>query len=146
MRSQPRAGCALGQHGGNRKGDADAKPAVGGDDSADGVWKMQPDGKRKGDAENAVAEPAAGGDDSADEVRKTQPNGKRQRSTSGGNNAHVAALAPPLGADKSSLATGSATLSLAAGSASGDIRLCTGVNMGYRLIGPPLGKGTCGTA
>ena len=41
----------LGQHGGNRKGDADAKPAAGGDDSADGVWKMQPDGKRKGDAE-----------------------------------------------------------------------------------------------
>ena len=40
----------LGQHGGNRKGDADAKPAAGGDDSADGVWKMQPHGKRKGDA------------------------------------------------------------------------------------------------
>ena len=40
----------LGQHGGNRKGDADAKPAVGGGDSAYGVWKMQPDGKRKGDA------------------------------------------------------------------------------------------------
>ena len=57
----------------------------------------------------------------------------------------VAEPAPPLGADKSSLATGSATLSLAAGSASGGIRLCTGVNMGYRLIGPPLGKGTFGT-
>ena len=40
----------LGQHGGNRKGDADAKPAAGVDDSADGVWKMQPHGKRKGDA------------------------------------------------------------------------------------------------
>ena len=38
------------QHGGNRKGDADAKPATGGDDSADGVGKMQPDGKRIGDA------------------------------------------------------------------------------------------------
>ena len=111
----------LGQHGGDRKGDAGATPAAGGDDSADGVWKMQPDGKRKGDAENAVAEPAAGGDDSADEVRKMQPDGKRKRSPSGGNNAHVAALAPPLGADKSSLATGSATLSLAAGSASGDV-------------------------
>ena len=135
----------IGQHGGNRKGDAAAKPAAGGDDSADGVWKMQPDGKRKGDAENAVAEPAVGGHDSADEVRKMQPDGKRKRSPSGGNNAHVAALAPPLGADKSSLATGSATLSLAAGSASGGIRLCTGVNMGYRLIGPPLGKGTFGT-
>ena len=57
----------------------------------------------------------------------------------------AAALAPPLGADKSSLATGSATLSLAAGSASGDARLCTGVNMGYSLIGPPLGKGSFGT-
>ena len=111
----------LGQHGGNRKGDA-------------------------------VAEPAAGGDDLADEVRK--PDGKRKRSPSGGNNAHVAALAPPLGADKSSLATGSATLSLAAGSAtwslaagsaSGGTRLCTGVNMGYRLIGPSLGNGTFGT-
>ena len=135
----------VGQHGGNRKGDADAKPAAGGDDSADVVWKMQPDGKRKGDAENAVAEPAAGGDDSADEVRKMQPDVKRKRSPSGGNNAHVAALAPPLGADKSSLATGSATLSLAAGSASGGIRLCSGVNMGYRLIGPPLGAGTFGT-
>ena len=101
---------------------------------------MQPDGKRKGDAENAVAEPAAGGDDSADEVRKMQPDGKRKRSPSGGNNAHVAALAPPLGADKSSLATGSATLSLAVGSASGGIRLCAGVNMGDMLIGPPLGK------
>ena len=97
-------------------------------------------GQRKGGAENAVAEPAAGGDDSADEVRKMQPDGKRKRSPSGGNNAHVAALAPPLGADKSSLATGSATLSLAAGSASGGIRLCVGVNLGYRLIGPPLGK------
>ena len=36
-----------------KKGDADAKPAAGGDDSADGVWPMQPDGKREGDAENA---------------------------------------------------------------------------------------------
>lgn len=67
-----------------------------------------------------------------------QPDGKRKRSPSGVNNAHVAALAPPL-------ATGSATLSLAAGSASGGIRLCTGVNLGYALIGPPLGKGTFGT-
>ena len=111
-----------------------------------GRWGMgQHGGKRRGDAENAVAEPADGGDDSADEVRKMQPDVKRKRSPSGGNNAHVAALAPPLGADKSSLATGSATLSLAAGSASGGIRLCTGVNMGYRLIGPPLGAGTFGT-
>ena len=135
----------LGQHGGNRIGDADAKPAVRGDDSAYGVWKMQPDGKGIGDAENAVAEPAAGGDDSAYEVRKMQPGGNRKRSPSGGNNAHVAALAPPLGADKSSLAPGSATWPLTGGSASGGIRLCTGVNMGYRLIGPPLGKGTFGT-
>ena len=132
----------IGKHGGNRKGDADATPAAGSDDSADGVSKMQPDGKRKGDAEKAVAQPAAGGDDSADEVGKMQPDRKRKRSPSGGNNAHVAALASPLGDDKSSLATGSATLSLAAGSASG---LCTGVNMGYRLIGPRLGKGTFGT-
>ena len=43
----------VGQHGGKRKGDADAKPAAGGDDSAYGVWTMQPDGKREGDAENA---------------------------------------------------------------------------------------------
>ena len=69
----------LGQHGGNRKGDADAEPAAGG--SADGVWKMQPDGKRKGDAENAVAEPAAGGDDSAYEVRKMQQDGNRKTVT-----------------------------------------------------------------
>ena len=27
----------------------------------------------------------------------------------------------------------------------GGIRLCTGVDLGYRLIGPPLGKGTFGT-
>ena len=117
------------QHGGDRT-------------STDWVCKMHPVGKTKSDAENAVAEPAAGGDESADEVRKMQPGGKRKRSPSGGNTGHVAAL----GVDKSSLATGSATLSLAAGSASGGSRLCTGVNMGYRLIGPPLGKGTFGTA
>ena len=88
-------------------------------------------------------EPAAGGDDSADEVRKMQPNGKRKQSPSGGNNAHVAALATPLSADKSSPASGGATLSLAvgsAGSASGGNRLSIGVNMGYRLIGPPMGN------
>ena len=85
-------------HGGNRKCNADAKPAAGGDDSADRGSKMQPEGKMKDDAENAVAGPAAGGDDSAD----VQPGGKSKR-------------------------------------------LCTGVNLGYTLISPPLGAGTFGT-
>ena len=129
----------LSGHGGKRKGngDADATPAAGGgnsdSDSADGVRKKQPDCNRNGNADHAVAEPPVGDGGSAAEVRKRQPDGKRKRSPSGVNNAHVAALAPPL-------ATGSATLSLVAGSASGGIRLCTGVNMGYMLIGLPLGN------
>jgi len=116
-------------------------------------WGMGPHGgKRKTDAADADAESASGDDDSTAECGKQQLGSKRTRS-SGSSIAHVpppafgsaTIVTPPLAAGSAPLATGSASQSLAPGSASGSIRLCSGVNMGYMLIGPALGKGTFGT-
>jgi len=118
-------------------------------------WGVGPHGghHRKTDASYADAESPFGGDDSTTESGKQQLGSKRIRLSTGSSIAHVpppasgsvTIVTPPLCAGSAALAIGSASLSLAPGSASGSIRLCSGVTMGYKIIGPPLGKGTFGT-